>query len=75
MKIVSVKIGDLVKLKKNHPCGENKWKVYKVGMDIGLECQGCGRRVKLFRRDFNRRFKGYLKEEIEESENFKGKFV
>ncbi len=68
MRIVSAKIGDLVKLKKKHPCGENRWKVYKVGMDIGLECQGCGRRVKLFRRDFNRRFKGYLKEEIGEKE-------
>ncbi len=68
MRIVSAKIGDLVKLKKKHPCGENRWKVYKVGMDIGLECQGCGRRVKLFRRDFNRRFKGYLKEKIGEKE-------
>lgn len=68
MKIVSVKIGDLVKLKKNHPCGENKFKVFKVGMDIGLECQGCGRKIKLIRREFNRRFRGYLKEELKEKE-------
>ena len=37
-------------------------------MDIGLECQGCGRKIKLIRREFNRRFRGYLKEELKEKE-------
>lgn len=68
VKTTTVKIGDLVKLKKKHPCGENRWQVFRVGMDIGLECQGCGRKIKLIRREFNRRFRGYLKEELKEKE-------
>ncbi len=68
VKTATVKIGDLVKLKKKHPCGENRWQVFRVGMDIGLECQGCGRKIKLIRREFNRRFREYLKEELKEKE-------
>ncbi|MFH1584386.1 MAG: DUF951 domain-containing protein [Actinomycetota bacterium] len=68
VKTTTIKIGDLVKLKKNHPCGKNRWQVFRVGMDIGLECQGCGRKIKLIRREFNRRFRGYLKEELKEKE-------
>jgi len=68
VKTVSVKVGDLVKLKKNHTCGENKFKVFRVGMDIGLECLGCGRKIKLIRREFNRRFRGYLKERLKQKE-------
>ncbi|MCL5291816.1 MAG: DUF951 domain-containing protein [Actinobacteria bacterium] len=58
--IVPVKIGDVVKLKKPHPCGANEWEVVKTGMDIGLKCTKCGRRVRLLRYDFDRRFRGYL---------------
>jgi len=68
LKIVPVKMGDLVKLKKKHPCGENRWRVYKLGVDIGLECQRCKRKIKLVRKDFNRRFRGYLSERIKEKE-------
>lgn len=58
--IVPIKVGDRVRLKKPHPCGGNDWRVIKLGMDIGLHCQKCGRQVRLLRRDFDRRFRGYL---------------
>ncbi len=60
VKITPVKVGDVVRLKKGHPCGENAWQVTRVGMDIGLKCLGCGRAVRLLRRDFDRRFKAFI---------------
>ncbi len=35
-------IGDIVRTKKQHPCGSKLWKVTRVGVDFKLECQGCG---------------------------------
>ena len=54
-----IRMGDVVRLKKPHPCGANSWEVTRVGMDIGLECGGCGRRVRLSRAEFERRFRGF----------------
>jgi hypothetical protein len=47
-------VGDGVILKKSHPCGGQRWSIYKLGMDVGLQCQQCGRRIKLARREFER---------------------
>ena len=58
--IVPIRLGDVVRLKKGHPCGANAWEVTKLGMDIGLACQGCGRKVRLERYEFDRRFRGFL---------------
>ena len=38
-------IGDIVKLKKAHPCGTNEWEILRVGMDFRLKCVGCSRQV------------------------------
>jgi hypothetical protein len=59
--VVPICIGDIVKLKKPHPCGVNEWEVTKLGMDIGLTCVGCGRKMRLMRYDFDRRFRGFIK--------------
>jgi hypothetical protein len=48
---------DTVQLRKTHPCGSDRWRVYRVGTDIGLECLGCKRRVLLTRSVFNKRVK------------------
>ena len=52
-----VEMGQVIALKKGHPCGENRWKVVRLGADIGLRCMGCGRRVLLSRADFERRYR------------------
>lgn len=39
---MDVRVGDILELKKSHPCGEKTWKVLRVGMDFRLKCQGCG---------------------------------
>ncbi len=58
--IVPIRIGDVVRLKKPHPCGTNAWEVTKLGLDIGLRCRGCSRSVRLLRYDFDRRFRGFI---------------
>lgn len=51
---------DVVRLRKPHPCGSYEWKITRLGADIGLVCQGCGRRVLLPRRDLARRMKAIV---------------
>lgn len=53
-------LGDIVRLRKAHPCGSTDWTVVRLGADIGLECKGCGRRVLLARRELARRLKVLL---------------
>lgn len=54
-------IDDVVRLKKPHPCGSYEWKVVRVGADIGLTCQTCGRRVLLPRRELERRLRVFVR--------------
>ena len=42
---VNVQVGDILEMKKNHPCGANRFAVLRVGMDFRLRCLGCGREV------------------------------
>jgi hypothetical protein len=57
---VAFTLGDVVRLKKPHPCGGFEWSVVRLGADIGLRCQVCGRRVLLPRREIERRLKGFV---------------
>ena len=50
-------IGDVLRLRKPHPCGGYEWVVTRLGADIGLECLICKRRVLLARHQLNRRVK------------------
>lgn len=59
--ITPARVGDVVRLKKPHPCGTNEWQVTKLGMDIGLTCLGCDRKVRLVRSEFDRRFRGFVR--------------
>ncbi len=42
MKIVKITVGDLLRMKKPHPCGADIFKVLRVGSDIRMVCTGCG---------------------------------
>jgi hypothetical protein len=53
-------IDDIVRLRKPHPCGSFEWQVVRIGADIGLVCQGCGRRVLLPRRELERRLRAFV---------------
>lgn len=52
-----LKLDDVVRLRRVHPCGATDWKVVRLGADIGLVCLGCGRRVLLERRKLVKRMK------------------
>jgi hypothetical protein len=49
------KLGDIVKMKKQHPCGSYNWEVVRMGMDIKIKCTGCGRLVMLARSEFEKK--------------------
>jgi hypothetical protein len=53
----ALQVGLQVELRKPHPCGSNRWVIYRIGADIGLRCVGCERRVLLARSQFNRQLK------------------
>lgn len=52
---------DIVEMKKPHACGANEWEIKRVGADMKITCQGCGRLVMLTRHDFDKRFKNVLR--------------
>lgn len=58
--ILEVRLGDIVRLRKVHPCGGYEWKVVRLGADIGIKCQTCGRRVLLDRSVFEKRVKTFI---------------
>ena len=44
-----LKIGDIIEMKKQHPCGSKQWKILRMGVDFKLECVGCGHQIMLER--------------------------
>ena len=42
-----VMVGDILEMKKSHPCGANTWQVLRVGVDFRLKCTGCGHELML----------------------------
>lgn len=57
---LALRIGDLLRLRKVHPCGSRDWEVVRLGADIGLVCEGCRHRILMDRLDVERRFTGFL---------------
>jgi hypothetical protein len=58
---IEIHLGDIVRLRKKHPCGSTDWTVVRVGADIGLVCLECQRKIMLPRGTFNKRLKTILK--------------
>ena len=52
--------GDIVRMRKTHPCGGATWIVTRLGADIGLECLTCHRRIMLSRRELTKKMKENL---------------
>ena len=44
---MDIRVGDVLTMKKKHPCGETRWLVLRTGMDFRLRCLGCGRELML----------------------------
>lgn len=58
--IVRYQIGDIVKMKKQHPCGSALWEVTRTGIDFGLKCQKCGHFVLMPRPKFEKAVKAIV---------------
>ena len=56
----SYELNDIVEMKKQHPCGQNRWEIIRMGADIRIKCLGCGQLVMMPRREFNRKIKKVL---------------
>lgn len=59
------KLGDLVEMKKSHPCGSKIWKVVRTGADIRIECQGCHHQVMIPRSKFEKSMKKVVSESLD----------
>ena len=57
---LELKIGDVLRMKKPHPCGGSLWTVTRLGADIGMNCRECGRYVLLARSQLARRLKQFV---------------
>jgi hypothetical protein len=58
--VVEFRLGDIVRLRRAHPCGGHDWLVDRLGADIGLRCRMCARHVLLDRRTLERRITGFV---------------
>ncbi len=61
-------IGDLVVMKKGHPCGENMWEIVRLGANIRIKCTKCGRVVMIPRVEFNKKIKKIISHRGDEDE-------
>lgn len=62
-------LGDIVQMKKQHPCGSYEWKVLRLGADIKIKCVGCGRLVMLPRSKFQKGVKKIIKSNAPEEQD------
>jgi hypothetical protein len=58
--VLDLKLGDVIRLKKQHPCGNNSWVIERLGADIGIKCLKCQHTIMLERQVLERRIKGFL---------------
>lgn len=42
---MDIRVGDVLKMKKQHPCGSSEWEVLRIGADFRLKCKGCGHQI------------------------------
>ncbi|MBP1932321.1 DUF951 domain-containing protein [Ammoniphilus resinae] len=59
-------LGDIVEMKKPHPCGTNAWRVIRMGADIRIKCTGCDHSVMIPRMEFEKKMKRMIKEAVKE---------
>ena len=58
--VLELFLGDVVRLRRRHPCGGDEWLVDRLGADIGMRCLACGRHVLLERAVLERRLVAFI---------------
>ncbi|MGQ9892158.1 MAG: DUF951 domain-containing protein [Roseiflexus sp.] len=69
---LDIRVGDIVQMRKPHPCGGNTWQVVRIGAEIGIRCQTCNRKVLLLRSDFERRVRRVVEHASSKDDSFFG---
>ena len=60
---MDIQVGDIIKMKKQHPCGSNEWEVLRIGIDFRLKCLGCGHQIMIPRKQAEKNIRGIRREE------------
>ena len=60
---MDIQVGDVIKLKKKHPCGSFEWEVLRIGADFRLKCMGCDHQVMISRKLVEKNDRGLTKKE------------
>ncbi len=58
---MDIQVGDVLKLKKQHPCGSREWEVLRIGADFRLKCKGCGHQIMIARRQAEKNVREIIK--------------
>lgn len=61
---MDIQVGDTLTMKKQHPCGSNRWTVLRIGADFKLRCLGCGHEVMGARSKFEKNVKAVTRGEV-----------
>ena len=61
---MDIEIGDILEMKKEHPCGSRRWEVLRVGMDFRLRCEGCKREMMIPRKKAEKAIKKWIPKEV-----------
>ena len=67
MEKLNYEVGDIVALKKPHPCGSKEWEILRVGADFRLKCMGCGHQVMMPRKQAEK----YIRQIVNDPERLK----
>ncbi len=62
---LDLRVGDQVRLRKPHPCGGHVWQVVRIGADIGIRCETCGRRLLIPRSKLEKQVKAVLRDGVD----------
>lgn len=58
---MDIQVGDILKLKKEHPCGSREWEVLRTGADFRLRCMGCSHQIMIARRQAEKNIKDVMR--------------
>ena len=62
---MDIQVGDILQMKKEHPCGSKEWKALRVGMDFKLRCCGCGHEIMIPRSKAEKNIRKIISAETE----------
>ena len=68
---MDLRLEDMIRLKKEHPCGSSDWKVLRTGIDFRIRCEGCGHEVMITREKLEKRVRRIFREGVEINPNRK----